>query len=275
MRAPRPASAILLLVAALTLAGQADLKSPGYSAYQKANELFSAHKLRESETSLDEALRLDPNLLPALTLRARLAMAENRYALARQTLERAIKVAPSSWYAHFLYGLQFYLGNEMRLAQKPLETARKLNPQDPRAALYLGLTYESVGRTEEGLALYAEARRLEEALGESHPDTLLIGARLLLLLDRLDQSDEWIRTALKLEPNSRDAHFELGRLLLKKGDARGAIAEGEAALRLAGVEVTDRQVHYLLVRAYRADGQDDLASQHAEALRAAELSEFK
>jgi len=254
---------------------QIDLKSPGYPAYERANALLVANKLTESQAALEEALRLDPKLVPALTLKAKLAMLENRYVLARQTLERALAVAPSSWYAQFLYGLQYYLGNEMQLAQKPLETARTLNPRDPRAAVYLGLTYESVGRTAEALALYAEARRLEEASGGSHADTLLIGARLLLLSDRLDDSGEWIRAALKLEPRSREVRFELARLLLKKGDARGAIAEGEAALRLSGAEVTDRQIHYLLVRAYRANGQDDQAGRHAEALRSIESSDSK
>ena len=254
---------------------QIDLKSPGYPAYERANALLVANKLTESQAALEEALRLDPKLVPALTLKAKLAMLENRYVLARQTLERALAVAPSSWYAQFLYGLQYYLGNEMQLAQKPLETARRLNPRDPRAAVYLGLTYESVGRTGEALALYTEARRLEEASGEIHADTLLIGARLLLLSDRLEDSGEWIRAALKLEPRSRDVRFELARLLLKKGDARGAIGEGEAALRLSGAEVTDRQIHYLLVRAYRANGQDDQASRHAEAMRSVESADSK
>ena len=278
MRSAFRITVILAQAAVLPLAGgqreaapavvrQADLKSPGYPAYDTASALFAANKPAESRAALDEALRLDPNLVPALTLKAKLAMLENRYVLARQTLEQALRVAPSSWYAQFLYGMQYYLGNEMQLAQKPLETARKLNPRDPRAAVYLGLTYESVGRTTEALALYAEARRLEEASGESHADTLLIGARLLHLMDRLDDSGKWIHAALKLEPESRDVRFELARLLLKKGDARGAIAEGEAALRLSGAEVSDRQVHYLLVRAYRANGQDDPASRHAEALR--------
>jgi tetratricopeptide (TPR) repeat protein len=254
---------------------QADLKSPGYPAYERANALLIANKLTESRAALEEALRLDPKLVPALTLKAKLAMLENRYVLARQTLERALAVAPSSWYAQFLYGLQYYLGNEMQLAQKPLETARRLNPRDPRATVYLGLTYESVGRAAEALTLYTEARRLEEASGESHADTLLIGARLLHLMDRLDESGKWIHAALKLEPESRDVRFELARLLLKKGDARGAIAEGEAALRLSGAEVADRQVHYLLVRAYRATGQDDQASRHAEALRSIDSSDSK
>jgi hypothetical protein len=65
-------------------------------------------------------------------------------------------------------------------------------------------------------------------------------------------------------------HYENGRLLLKKGDAKGAAAAGEDALRMAPENVTDLQVRYLLVRAYETAGEDRLAAQQAAAIRAAE-----
>ena len=77
------------------------------------------------------------------------------------------------------------------------------------------------------MSLYEEAVRLERSANELHAETLLPGARLLLLLDRLDDCERWLREAVKLAPDSRDAHFELARLLLKKGDAAQAAAAGE------------------------------------------------
>ena len=75
---------------------------------------------------------------------------------------------------------------------------------------------------------------------------------------------------MKLSPNSRDAHFELARLLLKKGDATEAAAEGETALRLSDGVVTDAAIRYLLIRAYRQSGMPDKAAEHAEIMRAQE-----
>src|SRR6266487_3552867 len=77
-------------------------QSPGYAAYEKANALFVAKKFPESLAAIEEALRLDPKLVPALTLKAKLAMAANRYDVARQTLERALAIAPYAAYARFL-----------------------------------------------------------------------------------------------------------------------------------------------------------------------------
>ena len=244
--------------------------SPGQPSYERANALFVAKKFPESLAAVEEALRLDANLVPALTLKAKLAMAANRYDLARQSLERALAVDPKAPYAQFLYGMEAYMNNEMKEALPRFRRARELAPRDPRAALYLGLTTESVGRPEDALALYQEAIRLERATGQPQADTLLPGARLLLLLGRLDECESWLRQAVKLSPKSRDAHFELARLLLKRGEPAQAAAEGELSLGLSEGTVTDTAIHYLLIRAWQQAGMPDRAAAHAAVMRAQE-----
>jgi tetratricopeptide (TPR) repeat protein len=263
-------SAVVLLCAlAMSMAG-ATPPSPGYAAYQRANDLFVAKKLPEALAATEEALRLDPKLVPALTLKAKLAMAAYRLDIARQCLEQALKLDPRAPYAQFLYGLEAFLGNDLAEALPRLRKARQLNPADPRAALYLGLTVESLGRPDEALPLYEEAVRLERAAGALNADTLLPGARLLLLLGRLEECSRWIRRAQEVSPNSRDVHFELARLLLKKGDSAQAAAEGETALALSEGVVHDTAIHYLLIRAYGQSGMPDRAAMHAEIIRAQE-----
>jgi tetratricopeptide (TPR) repeat protein len=266
--------AVLLFALALTalpftLIGGAP-PSPGYAAYQRANDLFVAKKLPEALAATEEALRLDPKLIPALTLKAKLAMAAYRLDVARECLEQALTLDPRAPYAQFLYGLEAFLGNDLAEALPRLRKARQLNPADPRAALYLGLTVESLGWPEEALPLYEEAVRLERAAGALNADTLLPGARLLLMMDRQAECERWIRQALDLSPNSRDVHFELARLLMKKGEPARAAAEGEAALALSEGVVHDTAIHYLLVRAYGQSGMLDRAALHAEIIRAQE-----
>src|ERR1019366_5721850 len=136
---------------AVLLAGCAAAQVPpsaGYPAYERANRLFVAGKYQESFNAVDEALRLDSKLVPALTLKAKLAMSINRYDVARESLEKAIAADPSSWYAQFLYGFQFYRQNQVPAAIQTLEKARRLNARDARTALYLGLARESLGKSE-------------------------------------------------------------------------------------------------------------------------------
>jgi tetratricopeptide (TPR) repeat protein len=261
--------AIAILAFGLILPG-ATPTSPGYAAYERANGLFVAKKLPEALAAIDEALRLDPKLIPALTLKAKLAMAAYRLDVAHRCLEQALALDPRAPYAQFLYGLEAYLGNDLAEALPRFRKARQLTPADPRAALYLGLTVESLGQPSEALSLYEEAVRLERAAGELHVETVLPGARLLLLLGRLEECERWILQAMKLSPDSRDVHFEFARLLLKKGDAAKAAAEGETALALPEGVVTDAAIHYLLIRAYRQSGMPDRAAIHAEIMRTLE-----
>jgi len=242
--------------------------SPGLAAYQKANALFVAQKFQECLDELDKALSLDPKLVPALTLKAKLAMTIYRFDIARQSLERALAADPNSEYAQFLYGLEAYLTNDLELALPRFAKARRLNPADPRAALYLGMTLESLGKPADALKLYEEAVRLEQSAGTPQADTLLTGSRLLLVMGRPADAKSWIDRALKLEPNSRAAHFEFARYLQETGASLKAAIEGETALRLAGADPTDVQIRYLLVRAYRESERPADVARHAEAIRA-------
>lgn len=245
--------------------------SQAYAAYEKANALLVAKKLPEALAAVDEALRLDPRLVPALTLKAKLAMAAFRLDVAHQCLEQALSINPQAPYAQFLYGLEAYLGNDLKEALPRFRKARQLNPSDPRTALYLGLTVESVGQHAEAMSLYEEAVRLERATGPVQAETLLPGAKLLLLLGRFDESERWIRQALEAAPKSRDAHFELARLMLKQGQAARAAVEGETALALPpDGTVTDSAIRYLLIRAWQQTGEPDRAAMQAEIIRAQE-----
>jgi tetratricopeptide (TPR) repeat protein len=250
------------------------LQSPGYEAYRRADKLFVARKFPEALAAVEESLHLDPKLVPALTLHAKMAMAMNRFDLARQSLDQAIAVDPASSYAQFLYGLDYYLSNELQRALPRFEAARNLNPADARTALYLGLTLESLGRTQDALANYEDAVRLEKVAGTPQVETYLSGARLLFAMGRLDESESWIKGALKVDPKSRDAHFEWARLLLEKGQLAEAATEGETALRLPGGDIADGKIHYLLIRAYR-ESDPEQSARHAAAWRELEMKQPK
>jgi tetratricopeptide (TPR) repeat protein len=260
-----PALAVFALVAS---ANDVDYrKSPGYQAYTNANALFAAGRLPETRAAVERALLLDPDLLPALTLKARTAMAVKDHEGSRKALLRAVEVAPASWYANFLLGFQYYLQSELHSALAPLEKARRLNPKESQPVLYLGLTHESLGDTDQAIEFYRQAIAIEDASRKLQAETLLTLARLLLLLNRLDECASLLERAVKVEPGLRDVHYERARLLIKKGDAAGAAAAGEKALSLPPAGIPDHQIRYVLVRAYGLAGDDERAAQHAAALR--------
>ena len=255
-----------LLLLSVTLFGAAK-DSPGYATYERANTLFVEKNFPGALAAAEEALRLDPKLVPALTLKAKLALAAHGLDAATRCLEQALAIDPHAPYAQFLYGLAAYMGNDMKAALPRFRKARQLSPTDPRAVLYLALTVESLGQPVEAMALYEDAVRLESSAHALHAETLLPGAKLLHLLGRLAECERWIMQAAELSPNSRDVHFEFARLLLDKGDDEKAVLEADLALRLSEGTVGDSPIHYLLVRAYQRRGMPDRAAIHAEIMR--------
>lgn len=256
--------AVALLLVSLALIAQSS--SAGYAAYRKAVELFDRGRYDDALTELNRALDLDSKFVPALTMKAKLAMSMNRYDVARECLQRALAASPSSAYAQFLLGFLDYRQDKMPEAKTNLEKARVLDPSDARAALYLGLTQETLGDTGAAAGLYQQAIRLEEKSGKPHAEAWNAYARLLMVLGDWAGAEKTIARSLQIEPQSRDVHFEFGRLLLRKGLAKDAAREGEVALKLPG-ETVDRQVRVLLVNAYRAAGLEQEAERHARAIR--------
>jgi tetratricopeptide (TPR) repeat protein len=239
------------------------------AAYDRANALFENGQFDAALTELDTALHANPKLVPALTLKAKLAMMINRYDVARECLDTAVAADPAGSYPQFLLGFLFYRQDKMPDAERELQKAQKLNPSDPRSALYLGLTEETLGRNAEAMAQYERAMRLEKATARPDAEAWIACARLLMVEGDLDRAGKLLAEAARIEPNSRDAQFESARLALRKGDTAEAIAAGEKALRLRG-ETADRQIHFLLVEAYRRAGRDAEAARHAAAIREGE-----
>jgi len=257
--------ALLLL---LLFVGQSSQQTAA-DLYQKANALFQQQQYEQSLAAVAEALRVNPRFVPALVLKARLALAANRFDVAKTSLRQAVEREPNSASAQFLLGFVLYLENDFAGALEPLRQAARLQPDDARTQFYLALTFEGLGRTDDAIAGYERALKLNKAGGAQLADTLVAYARLLFTLGRYDESEGLIDRALVIEPAARDVQYEKGRLRLERRDFAAAIKHGRKALELPDVGTTERQIHYLLARAFLQAGQKELAELHLAKFRAA------
>jgi tetratricopeptide (TPR) repeat protein len=238
--------------------------------FQKAAELFQHRQYEQALAAVNAALRSNPDFAPALTLKARLAMTSNRFDVARACLQKAVELEPRSAENYFLLGFALYVDNDFARALQSLERAAELRPGDARTEFYLALTYDGMGRVQEAIDKYEAAFKFAEGGKDSDliADTLVAYARLLFTLGQFDKSERLIDRALGINPNLRDAQYEKGRLRLEMRDADGAIVHGKRALELPGVGVSERQIHFLLARAYTRAGQKELAEIHLAKFRA-------
>jgi tetratricopeptide (TPR) repeat protein len=257
---------IILVMGLLILPADAKAMAPpsekAQQAYARANALFVEKKFEESLAALNQALAENPEFVPALTLRAKLAMAMDRLELAGRDLKRAVELEPGSAYNQFMLGFYYYLENDFKRALEPLERARTLDPSGSRTHFYLALTHEGLANADHAIQMYERALSLAGSSGKADTDILIAYARLLFTLGQYSKSMALVDQALVLEPDSRDAHYERGRLQFQAGKFDHAVQEGEKALQLTSVGTTDRQIHFLLARAYARTGNRERAAAH-------------
>lgn len=237
--------------------------------YENAKEDFAQRKFSEAVTQVDFALHEDPHMVPALVLKARLASFAHRPDVAKSCLITAITADPTSEEAQFYLGALFYEQNDFNLAISPLQKAQTLSPKNPLPVFYLAMTQEALKDKSKTLELYQRAENLSPEKSALSAEILVTYGRFLLSQGRVQDSIEKDQRAIEIDPESRDAHYELAKELDLNGDFRNAALEGERALALPELATTDAQIHYLLTRLYRKLNQPTLAKAHLEELLAA------
>jgi Tfp pilus assembly protein PilF len=240
--------------------------------YRQANRLFESRNYAEAAEALDRAVQEDPGCVPAWTLRGKLAMAIDRFDVARAAFRRAATLEPASPYTQFMLGFFYYVDNDFAKAIPPLELAARLDPHDPRPLLYLAMSQEGLAHPDLALVLYEKTIAMEADAGKVNAETHTAYGRLLFTLGRKDESAAQVAMVLQIDPLSRDGHYEAGKLALEKGDFARATTEGEQALSVGGAGTTDRQIHFLLARAYAKLGKDDLARAHRKQFEASPMT---
>jgi tetratricopeptide (TPR) repeat protein len=236
--------------------------------YENAKENFAQRKFSEAVSEVDIALHESPYMVPALVLKARLALFAHRADVAKSCLITAITADPTSEEAQFFLGVFYYNQNDFKLAISPLQTAQTLSPKSPMPAFYLAMAHESLGEVTQALGLYQQAENLSPEKSTQSALILLAYARFLLALGRTQDGIEKVRQSIQDDPKSREAHFELAMELEQEEDFKNAALEAELALTMPDLGTSDAQIHFLLSRIYRKLKQPDLAKAYLEKYKA-------
>jgi tetratricopeptide (TPR) repeat protein len=237
--------------------------------YEQAQKDFAQRNFPQAVSEVDAALHQDPQLVPALVLKARMATMAHRLDVAKSCLITAITVDPASEEAQFYLGLLFYQQSEFRLSLSPLEKAHTLSPENPLPLFYLAMARESIRDKTAALQLYQRAEDFSSSKPTLHSEILIAHGRLLLSLGQTKEGIELERRAIEIGPESREAHYELARGLSHEGDFGKAAIEAEQALTLPALRTSDALIHYLLATDYRELNQPALAKAHMDKFLAA------
>jgi adenylate cyclase len=219
-----------------------------YSLYLQGRHFFSlssASGFEQAIPALEGALAIDPDFAPAWAMLGALHWGQANNALipyeegarrAREASEKALVLDPEQAEPMSLLGLLDVIElRHVALGMRRIGRALELEPHNQRVLSRASNIARMRGRIDEAI------RYAEHAL---EADPLSPNAHAALGLSyyyagRLDDAEAMRRKVLALSPGWLSGHYYLGRILLERGDARGALAaiEQEPSLmwRLTGL----------------------------------------
>jgi tetratricopeptide (TPR) repeat protein len=207
-----------------------------YALYLQAKELGrqrNAEAFAKSDLLLQQALEIDARYAPALIELARnftnkasqgLLPAQEAFVRARQAAEKTLAIDPDYAPAHAILGyIAMLADDDFATAAQYHRRALTLDPADVDVLHNAANFLTSLGRLDQALAL-DEAVVRRDPVNVTSLRTLGYHERMA---GRYDAAIASLRTVLSLSPSQGNAHAQLGRALMLKGDATAALAEIE------------------------------------------------
>ena len=133
--------------------------------------------------------------------------------------QRAIELAPESYYAHYLFGRSLDRVGRPEEARAEFYEAVRLEPEFYPAYADLGMMLAGSGQFDEASRSFSRSLEINPRLCTSH---FYLG-EILLQENRLDEALEHFTKALEINPRMHKAHNESGVAWARKGDLEKAI----------------------------------------------------
>ncbi len=232
------------------LAGEprrAELQSLAAQAFAKAGRVKDAYDALRAATVLEPT-----NQEHYLDLAAICTEHEN-YDLGLEIVDIGLQKNPASWVLQLQRGVLWAMKAQLHQAEESFDTARQMAPDRSAPYAALAMVWMQTGRTPKAVeTLRAEARRRKR----DHVVPYMFAVALIRsgvdpTAPEAIEAVTALRASIAANASFAPAHSELGRLLLKRDDVNGAIAELEQAVQL---DADATAALYNLAQAYRRKG---------------------
>jgi protein O-GlcNAc transferase len=216
-------------------------------------------------TALEKAAKLNRLSEPDRLTLALAYIELGHFDWASEDLKEIAAADPRNAAAHYWLGRIEYEDQRFASAQVRFQRVIELHPNHTRAYDYLALCLQAEGKNEEAARAFHEAVRVNRVNAAPSPWPPFDFASLLMLTNRFEEAEAYLRESLKYDPRFTKAHYRLGLLLEKGNNVSGAVEELQ---RASALDHSYPEPYYALAWLYRQQGNMKDAE---EALRAFEV----
>jgi tetratricopeptide (TPR) repeat protein len=225
-----------------------------------ARAYLGAGKLQQAYDALRTAARLEPGAVENYVDLAMICLEHENLDLGMEIVDLGLARRPDAWLLRLQRGVLLAMKSEFGKAEEQFEAARLLAPEQGVPYAALSMVWMQTGQAQKAVeVLRAEtARRTGDAI---------VPYLFAVAMNRSGADLEGpagaevvaaLRASIAARPDFAPSRSELGRVLLRRGDAEGAIRELEQA---AALDPSRTATLYNLAQAYRRKGDRERAAE--------------
>jgi len=187
----------------------------------KAEKESDQEDTEAATNTLEEVIRLDPNIVDAHVMLGNLFTRRNLHQQAVAAYRKAIELNPDYDLAKINLAIAYKEWERYKEASSILEEVVSRQPRNSRANFHLGDVYRRQGMYDKAMKYYKQGI-------EYDPNSATLNAELGLCYyyqGLQSEAEENLQQALERNPNIYTAHFTLALIYEKKGDFDSAIEE--------------------------------------------------
>jgi len=219
-------------------------------APQDPDVLFEFGRVCLERNLLDDAL---PALSKAVELRpdndtyvyalGSANVGKQHLAEALQLFQQLLKKHPQDASLLYAIGAVYYLESKFTEAESLLKQSLAIQPHQTAAAYYLALTYDAVGDDERAIPTF---QNLLKSNPQHAPSYVKLGG-ILVRQHQYEEAHRDLEQALSLDPNSVEAHYQLGVVLRRMGKPAESETQFQESRRLEIEQSAQRDLHLRLL----------------------------
>ncbi|MGD1845613.1 MAG: tetratricopeptide repeat protein [Salibacteraceae bacterium] len=200
--------------------------------FERSKVLFDSLELADAMGDIDRALLLDSNNAEFRLHKADIYYRQNKTRLSKEQLEKILALDKDNLEANLRMAEIFHIVGNFKKSIEYVNEVLRIDVYNPTAYYWKGLNYKMIGDTATAVSSFQTAR-------EQNNDFFQAYIQLGLLYGSVndDQAIAYYDNAIRIQPNSYDAHYNKAIYLQENNYPEQALGEYQILIKIGGAKL--------------------------------------